>query len=106
MSFREMRVFVMFDLPIGTAEERRAYTKFRKFLMKNGFIMMQWSIYSKLCLNSSAVKATYEKVKKSVPSKGIVQLMVVTEKQYASIEYLTGESSSEYVNSIERLIIL
>ena len=106
MSFREMRVFVMFDLPIGTAEERRAYTRFRKFLMKNGFIMMQWSIYSKLCLNPSAVKATYDKVKKSVPTKGTVQLMVVTEKQYASIEYLTGESSSEYISNTDRLIVL
>lgn len=101
-----MRVFVMFDLPVLTAEERRAYTRFRKFLIKNGFIMMQWSIYSKLCLNPSAVKAIYEKVKKYVPTKGVVQLMVVTEKQYASIEYLTGESSSEYINSTDRLIVL
>lgn len=101
-----MRVFVMFDLPVLTVEERRAYTRFRKFLIKNGFIMMQWSIYSKLCLNPSAVKATYEKVKKYVPAKGIVQLMVVTEKQYASIEYLSGESSSEYITSTDRIIVL
>lgn len=101
-----MRVFVMFDLPVETAEERRSYTRFRKFLMKNGFIMMQESIYSKLCLNTTAAKTIYDNVRKNTPKKGIVQLMVVTEKQYASIEYLTGESSSEYINNTDRLVVL
>lgn len=101
-----MRVFVMFDLPIGTAEERRVYTRFRRFLMKSGFIMMQESIYSKLCLNATAAKTIYDNVRKNAPKKGIVQLMVVTEKQYAAIEYITGESSSEYINTTDRLVIL
>lgn len=101
-----MRVFIMFDLPVETAEERRSYTQFRKFLMKNGFIMMQESIYSKLCLNATAAKTIYDTVRKNTPKKGIVQLMVVTEKQYASIEYLTGESSSEYINNTDRLVVL
>lgn len=76
MSFREMRAFVMFDLPVETAEERRSYTRFRKFLMKNGFIMMQESIYSKLCLNATAAKTIYDNVRKNTPKKGIVQLMI------------------------------
>ena len=101
-----MRVFIMFDLPVETAEERRSYTQFRKFLMKNGFIMMQESIYSKLCLNATAAKTIYDNVRKNTPKKGIVQLMIVTEKQYASIEYLTGESSSEYINNTDRLVVL
>ena len=36
-----MRVLVMFDLPTETAENRRNYTKFRKYLIKSGFMMMQ-----------------------------------------------------------------
>ena len=101
-----MRVFVMFDLPTVSAEERRAYTRFRKYLMKNGFIMMQESIYSKLCLNATAAKTIYDNVRKNTPKKGVVQLMIVTEKQYASIEYLTGESNTEYLNNTDRLVVL
>ena len=47
----------MFDLPVGTSEQRREYAKFRKFLIKNGFLMMQESIYCKLALNGTATAA-------------------------------------------------
>ena len=51
-----MRVFVIFDLPVGTSAERKAYRKFRRYLIKAGFIMMQESVYSKLCLNATAAR--------------------------------------------------
>lgn len=51
-----MRVIVFFDLPMGSISEKRIYTKFRRFLIKNGFLMIQESVYSKLALNGSAVK--------------------------------------------------
>ena len=50
MSYRFMRVLVMFDLPTETAENRRNYTKFRKYLIKSGFMMMQQSVYVRLAL--------------------------------------------------------
>ena len=56
-----MRIMVMFDLPVITSEQRREYTKFRKFLIKSGFLMMQESIYCKLALNGTAAKAIIEK---------------------------------------------
>ena len=52
-----MRVLVFFDLPVITAENRRAYVKFRKFLLKNGFLMLQESVYCKLALNGTAVNS-------------------------------------------------
>lgn len=106
MSFRFMRVFVIFDLPIGTAAERKAYRKFRKYLIKTGFIMMQESVYSKLCLNATAAKVVNESVKKHKPDKGLVELMIVTEKQYASIEYIVGSSDDEFVATTDRLVIV
>lgn len=48
MSYRFMRIIVMFDLPVVTSAERQEYTKFRKFLLKSGFIMMQESVYTKI----------------------------------------------------------
>ena len=57
-----MRVFVFFDLPVLTTEQRRAYVKFRKFLLKSGFMMMQESVYCKLALNGTAVQAIVETI--------------------------------------------
>lgn len=106
MSYRYMRVLVFFDLPVNTTEERRAYTKFRKFLIKNGFLMLQESVYCKLALNSTAVNAIVEQVHKNSPAQGLVQLLTVTEKQYAKMDLIIGESKSDVLNSDERLVIL
>lgn len=106
MSFRFMRVFVMFDLPVVTAAERKAYRKFRKYLIRAGFIMMQESVYSKLCLNATAARVVQGNVRKHKPEKGVVELMIVTEKQFASIEYLVGSSNDEFEASTDRLIIV
>lgn len=106
MSYRFMRMLVMFDLPSTSSDELREYRKFRKFLIKNGFIMVQESIYSKLALNSTAVKMLAESIRKHRPPDGLVQLLVVTEKQYNGIEYIVGEGKSEILESDERLVIL
>lgn len=101
-----MRIMVMFDLPVVTSEQRREYTKFRKFLIKSGFLMMQESIYCKLALNGTAANAIIENVRKNKPPEGLVQLLTVTEKQYAKMEFIIGTSSSEVLDSDERLVIL
>lgn len=101
-----MRVLVFFDLPVGTKEERRAYTKFRKFLLRNGFMMLQESVYCKLALNTTAVNAIVEQVHKNSPTAGLVQLLTVTEKQYAKMDLIVGAVKSEVLDSDERLVIL
>ncbi|MDO4778189.1 MAG: CRISPR-associated endonuclease Cas2 [Tissierellia bacterium] len=106
MSYRFMRIIVMFDLPSTTAFELREYRKFRKFLIKNGFIMVQESVYSKLALNSTVVNLISESIRKNKPKEGLVQLLVVTEKQYNNIEYIIGESKKEVIDTDERLVIL
>ena len=101
-----MRIVVMFDLPVLTAEQRREYTKFRKFLIKNGFLMMQESVYCKLALNGTAANAITENVRKNKPPEGLVQLLTITAKQYAKMEFIIGTSSNEVLDSDERLVIL
>lgn len=101
-----MRIVVMFDLPVGTAQERRDYTLFRKYLVKSGFLMMQESIYCKLAQNTVAADALIENVRKNKPSQGLVQVLKITEKQFSKIEYIVGSSSSEVYDGDERLIIL
>ena len=101
-----MRVLVFFDLPVITEENRKDYRKFRKFLLKSGFIMLQESVYCKLALNGSAVNAIIEKVHKNKPEEGLIQLLSVTEKQYAKMDIIVGESKSEVLDTDERLVIL
>ena len=106
MSYRYMRVLVFFDLPVLTSEDRRNYVKFRKHLIKNGFIMMQESVYSKLALNPTIANAVVENVKKNKPPAGLVQMMTITEKQYAKMEIIVGNAQSRVLESDERLVIL
>lgn len=101
-----MRVLVFFDLPITTSENKREYAKFRKFLLKNGFMMLQESVYCKLALNGTAVKAIVENVHKNKPEEGLVQLLSVTEKQYAKMDIIVGNIKSEILDSDERLVVL
>lgn len=106
MSYRFMRVLVFFDLPTITSDERKEYTRFRKFLLKIGFIMMQESVYSKLALNTTVADAIVSNVRKNKPSAGLVQLLTLTEKQFSKMEFIVGEKNSHVIDSDERLIDL
>ena len=101
-----MRVLVFFDLPTETLENKREYRKFHKLLIKNGFLMMQESVYCRMLLTPSAGNSVIDTIRKNKPSEGIVQILTVTEKQFSSMEYITGKYHSEVVESDERLIIL
>lgn len=101
-----MRILVMFDLPVGTAVERREYRLFRKYLVKNGFLMLQESVYSKIAQNSTSADAMIDNVRKNKPKSGLVQLLKITEKQYARMEYIVGEVKSDVIDNDERLIVI
>jgi CRISPR-associated protein Cas2 len=101
-----MRVIVFFDLPTLTGTDKREYQKFRKYLVKSGFLMEQESVYSKLVVNSAAADALATNVRKNAPSKGLVQLMRVTENQYAKTEYIVGSRQTDVLDTGERLVIL
>ena len=106
MNLRVMRVIVFFDLPITTIQGIRAYTKFRRFLIKDGFIMMQESVYSKLAQNQLAANALISHVRKNSPDEGLIQILTVTEKQYSNMEMIIGNKKDDVINSSERMIIL
>lgn len=101
-----MRLIVMFDLPTLNAKDKRNYREFRKFLIKNGFMMMQESDYTKIALNQSMAQLIANKVRDNKPDKGLVQMFIITEKQFSRMEILVGEVSDEYITDDRRLIIL
>lgn len=106
MSYRYMRVIVFFDLPVLTAKNRKEYRNFRKYLMKNGFLMIQESVYCKLLPNSNAGEALIDNIKRNTPTEGLVQALKITEKQYAKMDYIIGDKKSDVLDSDERLVIL
>jgi CRISPR-associated protein Cas2 len=101
-----MRVVVFFDLPVLTVDDRREYRRFRKYLIKQGFVMIQESAYAKLTLNGIAAKTIEQNVQKHAPPMGLVELLMVTEKQFANIKYITGKNNSEYITTTDRVVIV
>lgn len=105
MGYRFMRLIVFFDLPTVTKADLRVYAQFRKFLLKEGFIMMQESVYTKILLNGTMADLMMARLKKEIPQKGLVQALLVTEKQFANIKYLTGNKQNTINDTDERLVV-
>ena len=101
-----MRVVVFFDSPTETAEERRDYRRFRAALLKNGFFMMQESVYSKIILKNTAANVIKETVRKLKTGKGLIQMLTVTERQFENMEFVLGKKQSTVVDTAERLVVL
>lgn len=87
---RFMRMLVFFDLPVVTREERRAYTLFRRFLLNDGFDMIQFSVYGRILNGRDAEEKHMQRVVDNLPPDGSVRVLVVTEKQYAGMKLLVG----------------
>ena len=104
--FRFMRMLVFFDLPTFTTEDKRQYRQFRKLLIKNGFIMLQESVYCKMMTSPSMENLIKLLIHKNKPSQGIIQTLVVTEKQFVKMDYVVGEYTGDVIDTEERLVVL
>ena len=104
---RYMRLIVFFDLPVKTAKKRKDYRQFRKFLLKDGYLQLQESVYAKLVVNDGAAGAAVARLHKNRPPAGLVQVMKVSEAAYATMEYITGNRKAyDEVDTMEELLIL
>lgn len=101
-----MRTIIFFDLPNVYTNDKRNYTKFRRFLINEGFIMMQESVYSKLMMNTQQIQLLIQRIKRNAPKKGTIQVLNVTENQYAQIEYIIGSNNTKILDNEERLVII
>ena len=86
-----MRLFVMFDLPTDTKKDRQYASKFRSHLIRNGFDMMQFSIYIRICKGQDETDKYVNRIKKALPPKGNVRVLQITDKQYSRMEILVGK---------------
>jgi len=99
-------LFVFFDLPVGTKAERRWATKFRNFLKDDGFMMLQFSVYARICRGEDAAEKHTSRVTKSLPPKGSVRTLQVTDRQYSRMKLLLGEAGLSEKKASQQLVLL
>lgn len=99
-----MRLIVMFDLPVKTKKQSKEATAFRNFLLKDGFYMVQYSIYARVCNGQDSVLTHKNRIKSSIPSNGSIRVLTITEKQYENIDILIGEKQKYDKNANYELI--
>ncbi len=90
-----MRMLVFFDLPVMTKQQRRMATSFRNFLIRDGYFMMQYSVYARVCNGTDEVKKHRRRLHHVLPDNGAIRLLVITEKQFETIEILLGNFREE-----------
>jgi CRISPR-associated protein Cas2 len=87
---RYMRLLVFFDLPMVNKAEKRAYVQFRRFLLNDGYDMIQWSVYGRIVNGRDAEIKHLARLADNLPPQGSIRCMTVTEKQYAGMRLLVG----------------
>jgi len=85
-----MRLMVFFDLPMVTRTEKRAYTQFRRFLLNDGYDMIQFSVYGRILYGNDAEEKHMRRLLVNLPPEGSVRILTVTEKQFAGMKLLVG----------------
>lgn len=103
---RIMWLFVFFDLPVRTRAERGEAARFRNFLKGDGYMMIQFSVYARVCRGESAVEKHTARVTKNLPNKGSVRTLQVTELQYARMKLLIGERKKNEKVASQQLVLL
>lgn len=90
-----MWLFALFDLPVKEKDQRRAYMKFRRLLLEQGFTQLQFSVYAQYCNSEEASIAKRRRIRNALPEDGHVRLLSITDKQFASMEIYLGKASAE-----------
>lgn len=90
-----MWLFVFFDLPTTSKKERKSAAKFRTSLEKDGFTMMQYSVYIRHCASKESRDVHVKRVKALIPPSGKVSLLSITDKQYGDIVNFWGREETE-----------
>lgn len=101
-----MRMMVFFDLPVVSKADRRAYTLFRRFLLNDGYDMIQYSIYGRILNGTDAEEKHMKRLVSNLPAAGSIRVLTVTEKQYASMKILVGMPlfQEKHVNANQTLL--
>ena len=102
--YQSVWLFAMFDLPVDTKEARKQYTQFRKALLKEGFSMLQYSVYARYFASEEASEAHRGKVRGALPPQGEVRLLAITDRQFGKMELFYGKKRRPPEKSPQQLM--
>ena len=103
--YRGVWLFVLFDLPVLSKDEKRHYVQFRNALIQDGFTMLQYSVYARYCTSEEAGTVHRKRVRKALPPKGHVRLLSVTDKQFSKMENFVGKTKGNTEEPPDQLIL-
>jgi CRISPR-associated protein Cas2 len=98
-----MWLMTMFDLPVDTAAARKAYARFRKSLLNDGFMMLQFSVYARYCASEEASEVHRNRIAGALPPSGEVRLATITDRQFGKMQVFHGKKRAEPENAPEQL---
>jgi len=102
-AYRVMWLFVFFDLPTETKKDRRNASLFRKNLIKDGFSMMQFSVYTRHCASGESADVHERRIKKLLPPLGKVSVLRITDKQFGNIMNYWGKVKQDNIKTPTQL---
>ena len=88
--YKAMWVLSLFDLPVLTKQNKRHYIHFRKELLKDGFTMLQYSVYARHCASEENADVHEARVKSAIPPEGEVRILMMTDKQFERMKIYRG----------------
>ena len=100
-----MWIFVMFDLPVDTREHVREATKFRAFLLDQGFEMSQFSIYARFCNGKEQYETYLGRIERNLPERGEIHVLSFTDKQYENIVRFSSQTRQRQRKNPEQLVM-
>ena len=103
---RYLWLMVFFDLPVKTKKQRRVATKFRKFLVDDGYVMLQYSVYTRICNGQESVNKHFSRLSGNLPPEGSVRSLQVTDMQFSRMKILVGRQKPEEEIGTDQMILL
>src|ERR1700678_745009 len=102
---RYVWLFEFFDLPVKIKKDRKIATEFRRFLIQDGYIMIQFSVYARICNGNERVEKHLKKLQKSLPTKGSIRVLEITDNQYQRMKILVGKSHENEKKHDKQLLL-
>ena len=102
-AYQIMWIFVFFDLPVLTKQQRKQATQFRKALEKDGFTMMQFSVYVRHCPSKENMEVHIARVKSAIPETGLTSILSITDKQFGEIRNFWGKVERAKLSTPQQL---
>lgn len=100
-----MWIMVFFDLPVVTKIQKKVAAQFRKSLIQDGYLMLQWSVYARLCRGDERVEKHIARLKLATPPQGHVRVLKVTDLQYGRMQLLVGKRTENETKRSQQLVL-